>query len=150
MRTIVFFAVIVACVQAWSDLPLNDDWQYAPIAKSIADVSVLNDIERFRNIGFRHDRRQSDEPDARSNSKGDTYQILASELMKAIARLAGSRCRSLPCRRRDRCGVAWQSDGRRHSDVIHERAHVALRDDSPPLYRFTETFDRLLQHEPRE
>ena len=41
VAAIVFFAVVVACVQPWSELPLNDDWQYAHMAKSFAERGVF-------------------------------------------------------------------------------------------------------------
>src|SRR5437868_10109144 len=32
------FAVVVVCVWPWGDFPLNDDWQYAWIAKRFAET----------------------------------------------------------------------------------------------------------------
>jgi hypothetical protein len=37
MCAIVFLLALVACIGPWSELPLNDDWQYAHFAKSFAE-----------------------------------------------------------------------------------------------------------------
>jgi hypothetical protein len=34
---ILFFLALIACVRPWSDLPLQDDWVYAHIAKTFAE-----------------------------------------------------------------------------------------------------------------
>ena len=38
---VAFFAVLIALIQPWSELPLNDDWQYAHMAKTFAERGVF-------------------------------------------------------------------------------------------------------------